>query len=168
MAFLNSVGRVASLHIHPPKAGLPLRSVDTMHFVEGKGIEEDKRYFGRTSRSTGKPSRRQVTLIEREVIGEHAAAFGLQTIPPGNVRSNIETTGIDLQTLVGCDVQVGEALVRFYEPRTPCEKMDALVPGLRDAMENGRQGVIAFVVRSGVVRVGDEIRAVESASTAST
>lgn len=159
---------MASLHIHPPKAGLPLRAVDTIHFVEGRGIEEDKRYFGRTSRSTGKPSRRQVTLIEREVIGEHAAAFGLQAIPPGNVRSNVETTGIDLQALVGCEVQVGEAVVRCYEARTPCDKMDALIPGLRDAMEDGRQGVLAYVVRSGVVRVGDEIRAVPLSTTVST
>lgn len=139
-----------------------------MHLVEGKGIEEDKRYFGRISRGTGKPSRRQVTLIEREVIGEHAEAFGLQAIPPGNVRSNIETTGIDLQALMGCEVQVGEAIVHFYEARTPCAKMDDLVPGLRAAMEGGRQGVLGYVVRSGVIRVGDEIRAVGSATKAST
>lgn len=138
-----------------------------MHLVAGKGIKEDGRYFGRTSRSTGQPSRRQVTLIEREVIAGHAAIFGVDALHPGEVRSNIETTGIDLQSLVGRDVQVGEAVVHFYEPRTPCAKMDALLSGLRKAMENGRQGVLAFVVQSGAVAVGDAIRPIEQAVTAS-
>lgn len=118
---------------------------------------EDRRYFGRTRWRTGKPSRRQVSLIEREQIAEHAAALGLETIPPGAVRSNIESTGIDLQALVGQDVKIGEAVVRFYEPRTPSVKMDALCQGLRELMECDRQGVMAEVVRSGVVRVGDRI-----------
>lgn len=123
-----------------------------------KGIQEDRRYFGRKSRSTGQPSRRQVTLIEREQIAEHAEVLGLEGIRAGEVRSNMETTGVDLQRLMGRDVQVGEAVVRFYEPRTPCAKMDALFPGLRKLMEDGRQGVLAEVIRSGVVRVGDAIR----------
>ena len=126
-----------------------------------KGIKEDRRYFGRTSRSTGQPSRRQVTLIEREQIAKHAEALGLEGIRAGEVRSNMETTGVDLQKLMGCDVQVGEAVVRFYEPRTPCAKMDALFPGLRKLMEDGRQGVLAEVIQPGVVRVGDAIRPVE-------
>ncbi len=126
-----------------------------------KGVQEDRRYFGRKSRSTGKPSQRQVTLIEREQIAEHATALGLESIRAGDVRSNMETTGVDLQSMMGRDVQVGEAVVRFYEPRTPCAKMDALFPGLRQLMENSRQGVLAEVVRSGVVRVGDAIRPME-------
>ena len=126
-----------------------------------KGIQEDRRYFGRTSRSTGQPSRRQVTLIEREQIAEHAEALGLGGIRAGEVRSNMETTGVDLQKLMGRDVQIGEAVVRFYEPRTPCSKMDALFPGLRKLMEDGRQGVLAEVIQPGVVRVGDAIRPVK-------
>ena len=132
-------------------------TVEQLNLEAGRGIVEDCRYFARTRWRTGKPSRRQVSLIEREQIAEHAVALGLETIPPGAVRSNIETTGIDLQALVGQEVKIGEAVVRFYEPRTPCAKMDALCQGLRELMENGRQGVMAEVVRSGVVRVGDRI-----------
>jgi len=156
----SSSGTVASLHIHSSKGGEPLLSVEQINLQEGKGILEDRRYFARTSRRTGNPSRRQMSLIEREQIAEHAATLGLETIPPGAVRSNIETTGIDLQALVGQEVKIGEAIVRFYEPRTPCAKMDALCQGLRELMENGRQGVMAEVVRSGVVRVGDCIHLV--------
>ena len=147
-------GRVASLHIHPPKAGEPLIEVQQFNLVAEKGITEDKRYFGRVN--YGKPAKRQVSLIEREVIDQHAAALGAD-FDPGQVRSNIETTGVDLIALVGEQVQIGEAILLFVEPRTPCHKMNALAPGLRELMENSRQGVIARVVKGGRIRPGDAI-----------
>ena len=36
--------------------------------------------------------------------------------------------------------------------------MDALCQGLRERMGDSQQGVLARVVRSGVIRVGDPIR----------
>jgi len=109
------------------------------------------------SRDSGKPSRRQLSLIEREQIAEHAAALGLQTIAPGAVRSNIETEGIDLVSLVGNELEIGEAVILLYSPRDPCGKMDAICQGLRELMMNNRQGVMAQVVRSGRISVGDKI-----------
>src|ERR1019366_6790345 len=94
------LGHVASLHLHPAESGRPLQPVETIEIVEGKGIADDARYFGRLSRDTGQPSRRQVTLIEREQIAEHAAGLGLPAIAPGAVRSNIETAGINLIALL--------------------------------------------------------------------
>jgi len=61
-------------------------------------------------------------------------------------------------------VKIGEAVLRFYEPRTPCAKMDALCQGLRKLMENRRPGVMAEVVRAGVVRMGDRIFHVDKAA----
>ena len=136
-----------------------MRALQALTLVAGKGIEEDSRYFGKTNRFGG-ASRRQVSLIEREQIAEHAMALGMQAISPGRVLSNIETCGIDLQRFVGYEVALGDALLFFYDPRTPCSKMDKICQGLRTLMENGRQGVLAEVVRSGVVRLGDEIRPV--------
>jgi MOSC domain-containing protein YiiM len=155
-----NVGRVVSLHLHPEKAGEPLRPVEQAEVVAQKGIRGNGRYFGRTSRSTGQPSKRQVTLIEREQIAEHATTLGLETISPGAVRSNIETLGVNLMELLGREVRVGTATLLFYEARTPCEKMDRLCDGLRGLMENNKQGVLAQVIRGGVIRVGDEISAV--------
>lgn len=147
-------GRVASLHIHPPTAGERLIEVSEFNLIAEKGITEDKRYFGRVN--YGNPAKRQVTLIEREMIEQHAAALGTD-FDPGQVRSNIETTGIDLIALIGQHVRVGEAVLLFVEPRTPCHKMDALAQGLRGLMENNCQGVIARVVQGGRVRPGDAI-----------
>ncbi len=74
--------------------------VSSFNLVAGQGIAEDLRYFARISRS-GRPARRQVTLIEREQIAEHAVVLGLESIAPGAVRSNVETLGIDLERLLG-------------------------------------------------------------------
>jgi MOSC domain-containing protein YiiM len=82
----------------------------------------------------------------------------MERIPPGAVRSNVETTGIDLVTLVGREVAIGDAVLFLYAPRDPCEKMDAICQGLRALMLNNRQGVLAEVRRAGTVRVGDAIR----------
>ena len=150
-------GRVISLHLHPEKSGEPLRAVEQIEVVEQKGIRGNPRKFGVISRNTGQPSKRQVTLIEREQISGHVATLGLETIPPGAVRSNIETLGVNLIELLGREVRVGEATLLFYEARLPCEKMDRICDGLRALMENNKQGVLAQVVQGGIIRVGDEI-----------
>jgi len=59
--------------------------------------------------------------------------------------------------LVGSEIQIGEAVLLLYAPRDPCSKMDAVCQGLRELMLNNRQGVLAQVVRSGKIRVGDSI-----------
>jgi len=153
-------GRVASLHLHPSEPGTPLQTVETIEFVEAKGILGEPRYFGRVSRDKGAPNRRQVTLIEREQIAEHAAALGLKAIPPGAVRSNVETSGVNLISLIGQEVEIGEAVLYLYAPRDPCAKMDAICQGLRQRMMQNRQGVLAEIRRSGKVRTGDPIRPV--------
>ncbi len=151
-----AAGTIASLHLHPSVAGEPLTSVKEIELVTDEGIIGNPRYFGRTSDS-GRPSNRQVSLIEQEVIAEHAATLGMQRIAPGAVRSNIETNGIDLLGLLGKNVRIGEAVLHFGSARTPCHKMDAICQGLRKQMENSRQGVMARVVKGGKVRIGDSI-----------
>jgi len=137
-----------------------LKSINFMEVVAGKGILNNPRYFDRMSRTTNQPSPRQVSLIEREQIAEHAAALGLESISPGAVRANIETQGVNLITLMGQQIQIGEAVLLLYEPRMPCSKMDAICAGLRALMADNRQGVMAQVIQSGRICVGDRIRPV--------
>jgi MOSC domain-containing protein YiiM len=148
--------RVVSLHIHPEKSGAEMLSVQEFNLEAENGIVQDKRYFGRRS-SSGAPVKRQITLIEREQISEHAAALGCDDFPHGAVRSNIETEGIDLVPLAGKQIQIGTAILVIGSPRDPCEKMDRLAPGLRELMDHGKQGVLAQVLVSGKVRLGDSI-----------
>jgi MOSC domain-containing protein YiiM len=153
----NNSGRVASIHLHPPQPGVPLEAVNHVRVIQSKGIEGEPRYFGRVNRDTGQPSRRQVTLMEREQIAEHAAALNLESITPGAVRSNIETSGINLIAAIGKEIEIGEAVLFLYARRDPCEKMAAICGGLRELMMNSRQGVLAEVRRSGKIQVGDSI-----------
>jgi MOSC domain-containing protein YiiM len=150
--------RVVSLHLHTAEAGAPLRGVEAVQAVQAKGLLGDERYFGRLSRETGQPSRRQVSLIERERLAEHAAALGLDGLAPGAVRSNLETQEIDLVPLIGRELEIGGAVLLITAAREPCPKMDAVCQGLRERMLGQRQGVLAEVVRSGTIRAGDAIK----------
>lgn len=152
-----AVGKVASLHLHSEIPGAPLCDVSEVYAEAAKGLVGDARFFGRKNQN-GEPRRRQVSLISREEIARHAAALGLPEIVPGAVRSNIETAGLDLVSLLGREVAVGDAVLLFYEARTPCLKMDRVAPGLQAIMAQGRQGVLAQVIRSGWIRAGDDIR----------
>jgi MOSC domain-containing protein YiiM len=154
---MNSAGTVASLHLHPEVAGAPFQAKAEIYVEAGKGIVGNPRYFARKNQR-GEAGRRQVSLIAREQIAAHALALGGVDIPSGAVRANIETAGVDLMPLLGSQVQLGEAALFFYEARHPCAKMDLVVPGLRQLMANGRQGVMAQVLRSGRIRVGDPVR----------
>jgi MOSC domain-containing protein YiiM len=46
--------------------------------------------------------------------------------------------------------------------------MDAVCMGLRELTANNQLGIMAEIVRSGKIRVGDSIRSVETASSAPT
>lgn len=152
-------GRIASLHLHPDKAGGRMTDTNEIEVVAGKGIRGEPRYFERTNRA-GQPSRRNVTLIEREIVAQHAKNLKAE-IPPGLVKSNVETSGVDLVSLIGKKVQVGEAVLNFYEARMPCDQMDRIIPGMRLLMCDKRQGVVAEVVQSGRIKVGDAVRVLE-------
>jgi len=151
------LGRVASLYLHPQESGDVLQTVQAIEVVLQKGIVGNPRKFGRLDKN-GKPNKRQVSLIEREQISEHATTLGLETISPGTIRSNIETSGVNLISLIGKEVQVGSAILFFYEARTGCSQMDDICQGLRELSKGNRLGVLAQVVRSGRIAVGDEIR----------
>ncbi len=148
-------GVVVSLHIHPDNADHEMVSVESFHLEAGKGIVDDGRYYDRSSR-------RHITLIEREVLAHHESLFDQLMLYPGRVRSNIETSGINLSELLGKRVRVGSALIDFYEARLPCSKMDSICVGLRATMENNRQGMIGFVVENGTIRINDPITALAS------
>jgi MOSC domain-containing protein YiiM len=151
------MGTVASLHLHPDVAGEALRTVSEVYAEAGQGLVGDARKFARKNQQ-GEPGRRQVSLIAREEIALHAAALGLPEIAAGAARSNIETTGLDLVSFLHREMEVGQAVLLFYEARTPCWKMDRIAPGLQAMMSQGRQGVLAQVIRSGWIRTGDAIR----------
>jgi len=156
---------VASLHLHSKeknqkKNPQQMVTTDAMDLVAGKGILGNTRYFDTKNKRSGQPNRNHVSLITREEIQEHASELDVSLDQAGLVRSNIELKGIHpLSDLVDKYIQIGEsAMLLVYKLRVPCWQMDALCKGLQKNMRNGRQGIIAEVVRSGHIRVGDVVK----------
>jgi MOSC domain-containing protein YiiM len=96
------------------------------------------------------PPRREVLFASLEHLESVA-------VEPGAIRENLTVEGADVQTWpVGQRVRVGEALFEITMVCDPCQRMDDLRQGLRAELDDKR-GMLARVVESGEVAVGDEI-----------
>lgn len=137
-------GRVIHLSIKPGHK-LPMQPVESCHAIEGKGLVGDA--------SFGRP-RRQVLLIEIETLKK----FDLQ---PGVIRENIITRGVSLADLPKDTlIEIGEAVLQITGPCEPCDFLEDVRTGLRDALK-GKRGSLARVQRSGWIRAGDPVRRVD-------
>jgi MOSC domain-containing protein YiiM len=97
------------------------------------------------------PPRREVLFVS----ADHLDAVGVE---PGAIRENFTVTGADVQEWpIGQRVQIGESAVfEVTMVCDPCHRMDELRDGLRAELD-GRRGMLARVVETGEVAVGDEI-----------
>jgi MOSC domain-containing protein YiiM len=75
-------------------------------------------------------------------------------------RANLLVEELDIPHEPGARLRIGaDVLVEISQECAPCERMEALHPGLREALEpDWRAGARARVLRGGEVSVGDEIR----------
>ena len=146
-------------------------NVLTIRLVAGLGVEGDAHYGDKVQhvfharRNPDAPNLRQVHLIHEELFDELRTS-GFQ-IRPGDIGENVTTRGLDLLALpTGTILQVGnEAVIEITGLRNPCRQIDAFTKGLtaavlgRDAQGQliRKAGVMAIVVKSGDVTVGDAI-----------
>ena len=132
----------------------PVEVVDRIAVTRTGGLSGDYR-----GGMKGKPYRRQVTLIER-VDWEAALAEVGRTIAWEERRSNLLVDGLDLPQTPGTRLRIGADLVLEITRETdPCERMEALAPGLFAALTpNWRGGACTRVLMGGRIAVGDEIR----------
>lgn len=95
-------------------------------------------------------SHRQVLVMPAEVLAE----FDLR---PGEVRENLTIRGIDVMALpAGTQLRVGAALIEATKPCAPCDYMDRLRPGLREAMKDCR-GMLFRVLAGAEIHLGDVV-----------
>ncbi|HXG50413.1 MAG TPA: MOSC domain-containing protein [candidate division Zixibacteria bacterium] len=153
---------VVSIHL-APAGGAPVISVGQVLAVAGKGLEGDRYFTGSGTYSSQPGSGRQVTLIEAEAIEALRRDYDLE-LDAARARRNIVTRGVALNHLVGAEFSVGEAVLRGARLCEPCAHMEKLsVKGaLRGLIHRG--GLRAEILRSGMIRVGDPIVRIESAS----
>jgi len=111
----------------------------------GQGIDRDAS-FGR--------AHRQVTVIEQEVF--ERIRRSLPAAEPAMRRANIMVSGVRLTDSRNHVLTLGGVRILLRGETRPCERMDELCPGLRDALAvhwgGGAHGV---VLDDGLVRIGD-------------
>jgi MOSC domain-containing protein YiiM len=145
--------------------------VDQLTLLAGLGIEGDAhagrtvQHLSRIAKEPNTPNLRQVHLIHAELFDE-LAEKGF-SVSPGQLGENVTTRGIDLLGLSrGTRLRLGdEALIEITGLRNPCHQINGLAPGLMaatlDKAPDGslirKSGVMAVVITSGDVRVGDPI-----------
>lgn len=94
---------------------------------------------------------------KREVLFASAEHLRSLEIEPGAIRENFTVDGVDVHDWpVGQRVRAGEAEFEISMVCDPCHLMDELRPGLQAELEN-RRGMLARVVRSGTVSLGDAV-----------
>lgn len=143
---------------------------DEIALVEGMGVEGDAHFgatvqhLSRKRRTPDAPNLRQVHLIHAELLD--ALDDRGYAVSPGELGENILTRGVDLLTLpTGTLLHLGQATVEVTGLRNPCVQIDRFEHGLMSELvhrdENGdtvrEAGVMAVVVRGGIVRTGDAI-----------
>jgi MOSC domain-containing protein YiiM len=85
---------------------------------------------------------------------EHLDSVGVE---PGRVRENFTVSGADVQAWpVGQRLRAGDALFEITMVCDPCERMEAIRPGLRAELQ-GKRGMLARVIEEGEVALGDAV-----------
>jgi MOSC domain-containing protein YiiM len=109
----------------------------------------------------GKRGNRQITVIEAEswsaALTDLGGADGLVW---SDRRANLLVSGVRLPRVAGGVIAIGKNLrIEVRCECDPCSRMDALRPGLREAlMPDWRGGICGRVISEGEIALGDEVR----------
>lgn len=133
-------------HHGQPSGRAPMHALEEAEVVAGKGIVGD-RFFGWKEEYAG-----QVTFFSLEVHEAVCAQLGVWDRGPEVYRRNLVVSGADLNALMGREFEVQGVKFRGMAESKPCYWMDeAFGPGAEEALQ-GRGGLRAKVLTSGVLR----------------
>ena len=144
-------GKILGIYI-APKAGDPMQEMKEVTAEAGNGLIGDRYLGGNGSWNKGRQGKRQVTLINNIFFPD--SGFEWQ-----DCRRNLIADGVELMWLIGQNFQVGEATFRGVKYCDPCRRPSKLAGKERSFQEAfyDRGGLIAEVLTSGIIRVGDAI-----------
>jgi MOSC domain-containing protein YiiM len=127
-----------------PKRREAMESLERARVFENEGVE------GCAHRRGGKRNVLFVSAEDLEAVG----------VEPGTIKENFTIRGADVMNWpVGQRLEIGDAEFEISMVCDPCELMEEIRPGLQAELE-GRRGMLARVLRTGDVAVGDEVRVV--------
>jgi MOSC domain-containing protein YiiM len=157
-AQLGWTGVVRFLHL-TPRAFLPMRTVEQLALVAGRGIEGDRYMIGNEEGFySHKPEEgRQVTLFELETLVALKRDAGIK-LGPEEHRRNVTVEGVPLNHLVGRRFWLGETLLEATRLSVPCRHIEEITgKAIFDPLIN-RSGLNCRILQGGVVKVGDTVR----------
>ena len=139
-------GKLTAIWIKRMKRG-PMDEVDRADLVVGSGINGNMNQGGR----------RQVTILEKEQWDALMNQFG-SALSPSMRRANLLVTGVNLVETHGRTLKIGSCRILINGETKPCEMIEELLPGLKDAMyPEWRGGAFGEVLNNGTISVGDEV-----------
>ena len=118
----------------------------------GKGIVGDRHF------DDSKGRKGQITLIEKENIDYYNQRYNTQ-IPYTDFRRNIVTQGIELNSLVNREIEIGNIKILPYELCRPCLHLEQMLNAkdiIKEFLKKG--GLRCEVLVSGKIKVGDKIK----------
>jgi MOSC domain-containing protein YiiM len=125
-----------------PKRREAMESLESARVFENEGVE------GCAHRRGGKRNVLFVAVEDLEALG----------VEPGAVKENFTVRGAEVMKWpLGQRLAIGDAEFEVSMICDPCELMETIRPGLRAEID-GRRGMLARVLRTGRVSLGDEVR----------
>ncbi len=123
--------------------------LDDANLIAGHGLEGDSH--------AGHNPDRQLNIMSYETL-TNLRVQGFYT-EPGQMGEQIVIHQLDVDNLpAGARVQLGkDAIIEVVKPRTGCEKFERIQKKSRQLVQ-GQMGVMARVITSGKISVGDPVR----------
>lgn len=137
-------------------AGVEMHELAVAKLIEGVGLEGDRYAIQRGHYSHLWHPDRQLTLISQEVIDHVADQIGLP-VHGAELRRNVITRGVDLNSLVGGFFKIGETVLYGGRLNVPCRYLERLIGKMVFEPLLGRSGLNCQILRGGSIRPGDPI-----------
>ena len=148
---MNKISKVFKIGICK-KNSQKIDEISEIEVLSGKGILGDRHFHDY------KNYKGQITLIEKENIDYYNNKYKSK-IPYTDFRRNIVTEGIELNSLVKKEIEIGTIKILPYELCKPCLHLEQMVSGkdiIKEFLRRG--GLRCEVLVSGKVKIGDKIK----------
>jgi MOSC domain-containing protein YiiM len=142
----NVMAKVVAINISTKK-GVPKTTID-----EGECIVD----FGLKGDAHGGNWHRQISLLGQESI-DKMKALGVKGLCSGKFAENITTEGIELYSLpVGSRFEISNVTFEVTQIGKECHQKCAIYQQIGDCIMP-KEGIFVKVLKSGVIRAGDQI-----------
>ncbi|MGF1671704.1 MAG: MOSC domain-containing protein [Balneolaceae bacterium] len=154
---MNKKGIIFGIFITPEAKG-EIFEVENIEAVAGIGLKGDRNYYKqqRLSAEKRKP-KHELTLVEWESVDELNQSGEFGVIKPEELRRNLVTKGVDLNSLVGKQFLVGDVRAEGLELCEPCRYLEKLTGKKIMKPLIHKAGLRAGILQDGIISKGDQV-----------